>query len=616
MLWKEAWCKAFLAREARGGVKRSAQSVQDAMEALRAEVDRIDRARQSIGGRPRAGKARALRDMPHPRTLLRWVRAYERDGASPLALPRRPRARDSYWRKMEGRAEALLGDCVKGYLSRQCPTARAVAADTRERFEDENRAREAEGLTPLPVPSARTVIREIQRLPAFEKHAARKGMDAARRKFGFIEGGVAAGHPLERVEIDEWQIDVLSLFRDGRLIEHLTGAEQARYDIGRRWLYLAIDVATRCVVGFKLSRQPCAEDAVRVLDLITRDKTGLARAAGCESGWEQYGGLGAVVTDQGSAFASESFRAAVVEAGGRYEAPPAGVPKLRGHVERFFGTCSRSLATELTGRAFSNPQERGDYPSEQLAVLGDADLSAILVSFIVDGYHNSPHAGLLGETPADAWARLTAERGCAPPPDPLTRRVAFGLPLRRQIGRHGLRVLAIDYASHALRQRMLRDDRAVCEIRVDPLDLSHIAVEIDPGAWALVEARQDGFAGVSIAEWSETVRGIQLRNRALSAVSSPIVRRALARIREIDRAARERARVGPHSLSAEDLGRLKASLFLGLTIDIPGDVPGGASETAPAPGGLLRDVIPPAEARTMPEPPAPPVSPPWRIEDE
>ena len=151
---------------------------------------------------------------------------------------------------------------------------------------------------------------------------------------------------------------------------------------------------------------------------------------------------------------------AVADLGATYEAPPAGVPKLRSRIERLFRTFGQQLAPMLIGRTFGNPVERGDYPSEQWASLTDDELAQIFTLFIVDIYHNTPHAGLKGETPANAWKRLSAEQGVTPPPDANHRRAVFGIPIARKLDRHGVRVFGINYTCPKLQEALLRGGRA------------------------------------------------------------------------------------------------------------------------------------------------------------
>ncbi|WP_317958918.1 hypothetical protein [Phaeobacter inhibens] len=227
-------------------------------------------------------------------------------------------------------------------------------------------------------------------------------------------------------------------------MDGLNRDQLAALPTGRRWLYLAMDCATRCVVGMRLAVQPSSEDAIALLSDVTRDKTDLAIAAGCKSAWAHYGGLKTVATDLGIAFVDDSFRTAIFDVHGSPETPTGGLPQLRARVERIFGTFGTNLLPGLAGRTFSNPKEKGDYPSREMASIADDALIQMLILYVVDVYHNRPHRGLQGETPNNCWKRLAMEKGVVPDVPERVHRRAFGKLLRRRVTGRGVRVFGID----------------------------------------------------------------------------------------------------------------------------------------------------------------------------
>lgn len=249
--------------------------------------------------------------------------------------------------------------------------------------------------------------------------------------------------------------------------------------------------------------------------------------------------------------------------------------------------------------AFGNPVERGDYPSQDLAAYTDDELAQILTIFFVDIYHNSPHQGLGGQTPANAWKRLVAEQGVSPPPDANTRRVVFGLEVTRKLDRHGVWAFGVAYTAPKLRTLFMRDGRQEVKVRVDPSELSHVSVLIGDD-WVPAQAVSRAVWGLSLAEWQTLVRDLRTRYREEARLAEPVVLAARARIRQIDANARALARLMPTQLSSTDLDRAEQQLFLGLEIrpdhaeapgqeparpgDLLGDVIGGAAPASPAVG--------------------------------
>lgn len=65
---------------------------------------------------------------------------------------------------------------------------------------------------------------------------------------------VTVGCPIERFWINEWCVDLITVLAACSALDHLVSEELAKLDRERR-LCLAIDYATRCVVGAIVSRR-------------------------------------------------------------------------------------------------------------------------------------------------------------------------------------------------------------------------------------------------------------------------------------------------------------------------------------------------------------------------
>lgn len=621
-LWQETCAKFFIEAEAAGETRRSSASVENILPILEGRVNAVEESGQDVGRTPRAGHIFTRRRFPSSRSLLQWVRNYEAAGRTPLVFLRKRRMSGAT-RKLLSEVEGLLAARVTEFLDRNQPSQKEIVRRVNDCFAEVNAAREAIGMPRLQVPSARTVRRRIKALDPFEVVAQRKGIEAARRKFGFYEEGLSADYPLQRVEMDEWRVDVATLLGESGALDGLPPEQRARFEVGRRWIYVVMDCATRCILAILIVATPNAEDAIRALQLVTVDRTPIAEAAGCQSSWSQAGGIGILVTDQGSAFASEDFRTAVIDLGSTYEAPPAGVPKLRHRIERVLRTFGLQLAPMLIGRTFSNSVERGDYPSEEWAALTDDELAQIFTLFIVDIYHNTPHSGLNGETPANAWKRLSNEQGVTPPPDANTRRVVFGLPHTRKLDRHGLRVAGINYTCPALQEAMLRGLAGEVQLRVDPEDLTHISVCLGH-EWIVADAVPRAVWGLSLDEWRAIVSDFRTRFKAEAVLTEDIIREARRKIRAIDARARQLRRIQPMQLSKDALERAEDQLFLGLRIGpegsaATGDLQQPSGRRLPDADDLLGDVIEPDTPVSEPVPVAAPAlgNPPreWSFDD-
>lgn len=457
----------------------------------------------------------------------------------------------------------MMSEVIDVFATTQRPTRRQSVAEVQTRIKLENARRKSDGREPLKVPSSRSLLRRLKQADPYYVHARRWGIEAANRKFNLFETGVETQFPGERVEMDENRLDVISLLTRSGLLDRLP-ADQIERLKGRRWLYTAKDCATKCILAIRLATTPNAQDAIRTLRDVLHDRTPYARAAGCESAWDQASGIGALVTDQGSAFISEDFRSVAESLGLTIQFPPAGLPQMRGNIESFFRTLGHKLMPLLSGRTFFNPVERSDYPSEQLACLDDDDLIRILLTFVVDIYHNEPHGSLKGETPANCWKRLAKEQGLLPVPDGLTLRKAFGRPLTRKLRGDGVLFAGLSYSCDALREAFLHSPERDVEIRADLFDLGWIAVKVG-GAWHNANCNHRGFEGVSYTDWQEVSRALRIQHRRAASLSDSVVMRAISRISETNRAASLRMQLTPFHVTDAEIARNEKALHFSLT---------------------------------------------------
>ena len=279
-----------------------------------------------------------------------------------------------------------------------------------------------------------------------------------------------------------------------------------------------------------------------------------------------------MVVDNGSSFVNPDFKAALSDLGIGYEVLPAGVPKLRSRIERVFRTLGTMLMPFLTGRTFGNPQERGDYPADQNVVHTADSIVEVMVRFVVDAYHHRPHRGLEYATPADTWDRLMGLYGHSPAKSPHVLRHFLGIPLKRQIGRHGVLVCGIAYTSRNLAAFFQRRGAQQIDLRIDPEDMGCLSAWFDD-AWHTIPAGLQNVHGVSLSVWEATIRDLRRSNKAAARLHIEIVDAALERIKQIDDHQRAWRQIGPLTVSAKDIRRAEHESFFGLSFStVPGEV--------------------------------------------
>lgn len=487
VFWKIDWCETFLAAEASGEVSRSDRSCSAFIPELERRV--MEKMRQTTNGKTLPNVV--FKPAPCRTSLMGWVRVWERT-RDPMALVKKSRFNGVNSRKIGRDREAILQRKLVDYLHpNRIPVPelrRAINAEIRECNADAGSA----GLPPMPEVSESTIRRRLVEIDRFELCAARHGVAEAKNRLGGYGAGLQVDVPLQRIEMDEWEIDLMAILAAGGF--DISDARLRDLSLGRYWVCVAFDTATRSILALKLSKAPCVEDALATIWMAMRDKTAIARRLGCETGWVQHGHLFHVVVDNGAALVDTEFKAALADLGIGYSVAVAGVPKLRARIERVFRTLSTMLMPLLTGRTFSNPAERGDYPSEKYTVHTAESIVEALVRFVVDAYHNKSHRGLEMACPNDAWTRLCTQHGWSPPLGRHRLRHVLGIKLNRKLGRHGVVVCGVNYQSEDLIRYFQRSSGNSLDIRLDPENLGHVSVWYCD-AWHSVPAVIDGMEG-------------------------------------------------------------------------------------------------------------------------
>ncbi|MCJ8141048.1 Mu transposase C-terminal domain-containing protein [Falsirhodobacter halotolerans] len=615
---KHAYIEAFFEMERQNLINRTDAAIDANKFELRGRA--MDYATQFQGGE---GTQQSLdfSKCPSPRTLRRWLAEHRKAGVSGLVDAMNRRGNRN--RLMGPEQNALMMREVKRYASEDRPNIRTIHENVSIAFEARNQARVADGLHPFPVPSYETVRRAIHMLDPFEVEVAREGIEAARKKFMPVGEGLRPTRPLERVEIDENTIDIISLTESWGLRELLTDEEQKILGLDRgkaRWFVtVAICATTRCIVGMAFSRSAKEKASLQVLQMILRDKGKWADAAGSLGSWDMHGTPILIVTDNGPAFKSELFRTACADLGITTLRAPAGLPQMRARNERFFHSLNTGLLPRLPGRTFSSVREKGDADPEARAALTFDDLAFCLVRWIVDIYHNAPHAGLGGETPLNCWRRLTAEWGVQPPPDMGLHRVIFGERLPRKLSREGVSVMGLRYHSEALAQLMTKREERDVEVRWHPDDIGRVTVYAGEHKFE-VGTVLSGFDGMSARQWVAATRRLKAANAGRKTYDQEMIHAAITAIEARSTAAAQMAGLLVDEWTPERIRGFEASLYIGFNV-------GGKKSAQPAATDGIGRSIPDLEihaplpalpvagpaAKNLDLPDASPVTQPWSI---
>ena len=174
------------------------------------------------------------------RTVFRWLAAY-RDAPQTSSLLARPRGTPTGARRIDTRLEQLIAEVIRDvYLTK-------VRAKKEEVVRQVGLRCASERLAP---PSRKAILARVRALDTREVTKARLQPSEAASLVDSVPGTYRVDGALEVVQIDHTPVDVIVV------------DEVHRLPIGRPWLTLAIDVASRVVVGFYVSLEAPSSTSV------------------------------------------------------------------------------------------------------------------------------------------------------------------------------------------------------------------------------------------------------------------------------------------------------------------------------------------------------------------
>lgn len=514
--------------------------------------------------------------LPTNTTLLEYFRKFRRSAGNPSAfLVVRGHEIDTNDQKAHD--FALVMGLLQAFASNTKPSKGEVIDDMLDEIRKINQQRTENGFPVLiKERSVRTYERWIDLfLDPFEVVMQREGEAAARAKFGVNEGGMLAGFPGKNVQFDAWRFHIATRPVSRAKWQSMTPEERKSLKLCRRWVVVAIDVATRCILGFAICSAPNELASLEALRMCYRDKTPLFRDVGIEkSSWNFVARLHQTSTDSGSEFGKHPFGGAAFSEAcrrltGTLMNTVAGVPELRGHIERFFRTCEQKWARYMPGWTASNPQARNDRKPGEEGCLTDDDLQDAFINFIAQ-YHATPHRGLNFKTPATAWQEMKTRPEFDPDiPGPKALRDACGFYAEVSISSDGIR-----YAGNAYSNAMIRNERSKpvvdriarpgekVEIKVDPLDLGSISV-LSKGDLISVPCLNRDMVGKSLRQWHHECRLRDAEAKLDMALRDGERREAKANLRALASTASATSEIGMGGYTPDEIRRAKAETNFG-----------------------------------------------------
>lgn len=349
-------------------------------------------------------------------------------------------------------------------------------------------------------------------------------------------GTFVARNPLDIVQVDHTQADVLLV------------SEFDRKVIGRPWLTIALDVATRCVLSFYVSMErPCAATVGLLLTRAALSTTPWLANIEAGAGWPMRGIPRVLHLDNAAEFKSRALRSGCREYGIDLMYRPVGRPHFGGHIERLNRTLMERVRG-LPGATGSSPKGRKARQSERTAALTLSEFERWLAIEVARRYHQSPHRGLLGATPADTWRVMSV----IPEARQLTADAELRFLIRflpvaqRTIQADGLTLFHVRYW-HPIFVAW-RETRRAVTVRYHPEDLSRIFVSAGNRDYLEVRYADVRRPAVSLFEQRTALRAI--RSQGQRTVSGAQIFRTVEEQRRVIAKAKQttlRARRQPRS---------------------------------------------------------------------
>ena len=448
-----------------------------------------------------------------PTHLYALLRRFVVDRRLTSLLPQKPGPLRGFTR-LGGEIEGIIEQAIETlYLSRQRPKIADLVIEIRRQCR-------ALGMTP---PGRKAITARLRAHPRQEVMRRREGRKAARDRFAPVTGSLEPGWPLALVQIDHTLVDVIVV------------DSASRAPIQRPWLTLAIDVCSRCVVGFHLSLEPPSATSVALcIAQAILPKSAWLGERKIEADWPVHGLFERLHLDNAREFRSEALRRGCEQYGIAIDYRPVRTPHYGGHIERLIGTMMGKVHL-LPGTTFSDTRVKGDLDPEKYAAMTLDEVERWLTHAITGVYHRDTHR-MLGVPPLTAWQRgiqgdaETLGRGDPPTVSDPRRLLIDFLPIERRLGRReGVSLHSIDYWSDVLSTWIGEKERRI--VRYDPRNLSRIYLLGPDGQYYDLSYRRLGQPPITL--WEHRLARKRLREEGRRHFDEDAIFRTIETMRKI-----------------------------------------------------------------------------------
>lgn len=421
----------------------------------------------------------------------------------------------------------LMRQVVDLRLTEERASIASILESVQARFRVQNRnARAADpDAIELNVPGYGAIWDYIAQIAPLDHKIRTRGMEVAYRDLHALGQGLKVDRVLQRVELDEYTVDLMVLLRLVGLDTLLTPGEKVALGLTgkaqRVIISAAIDVFTGAIVAMQIAPASTMNLAIKTIEMIFMDKQAIADAAGAKFPWPMGGDPQTLALDRANINMSDEMYLRLEAAGITNLAVPAGKPFLKPWIERFFATMGAKFLQQFTGRTFGNVVLKGQNDAAKRATLTLDEFLGWLVRWIVDVHHTTKPATLGRAAPLFAWERAVAE---IPPlilNDESRLRKAFGDREMRLVSRKGVACNGLQYIAPELNEWFLNRGERELEVWWWHQKIGRVEIHMPDGRWVTAYCKDDQWADKSYddlavvvaAEKLEAIQGQDVRDR-------------------------------------------------------------------------------------------------------
>lgn len=311
-------------------------------------------------------------------TVHNWIKAYFRSNQNPISLVTRSiRRKTPRLLHQPFVIQEIVQHHINEYLLIKTPfSGTDIIEQIQAAIEITNTKRPVNDL--LPTPSTSTLRRILNEHDDYERTQKQRGKKEAGKRHYWGIKNQRDTDMLDSAECDSHKFDIELVNADG-------------VPCGRPWLTCLMNVASRRVLGWKISmNHPTLESTLSALKYslgANHPRTGLCRT---------------YVIDNGAEFIKDVFKILLASMGSTPIFCEPAQPNQKPHIERFFKTLEVQLIHHMRGTTFSNPKQKGDYDSKAEACYTLDQLENAFRDWLENVYHQRYHREI-GTSPNFYW---------------------------------------------------------------------------------------------------------------------------------------------------------------------------------------------------------------------